>query len=106
MYNGVSQAAREIARVTSVHADPWPSPGPGTSEVETAITDQRGIILDMEDPEFTCVDIEGTDVGLTGGKLLPGSFVKVVTTAHYSPVTPIFNLIDLDLSSSSTVEIP
>jgi hypothetical protein len=106
MYNGVSQAAREIARVASVHPDPWPVPGPGQAEVEGVIASQRDIIFELEDPEFSCVDIEGTAVPLSAGRCLPGNWVRVETTARYSPVTPIFNLMEFDLRSSSSIEIP
>lgn len=107
MYNGVSQAAREIARVASVHPNPWPSatPGTGSAQVEEAIADQRSIILELQRPTVRCVDISGATVALKGGLCEPGNYVKVETRADYSPVTPIFNLMSLQITSSSSIEV-
>jgi Flp pilus assembly protein TadG len=100
MYNGVAQAAREIARVTSVY------PGaPLGSETETAdvLATQKALIPSLGDPTFTCVDIDGSSIADT---CVAGMQVKVEIVAPYSPVTPVLALVGtLDLASSSTFSI-
>ncbi len=63
MYNGVSQAAREIARVTSVHPG---TPLGASSETTDVVDGQRDLIFELEAPDFSCVDIEGDSVPLSG----------------------------------------
>jgi len=94
-YNGVSQAAREIARVTSVH--PCAVPGaltcaPGTStsaETQAVIDVQKGLVPGLEDPTFTCIDP-------TGAPASPCDFsqdsVRVEIEAPYQPMTPLLGL--------------
>lgn len=106
MYNGVSQAAREIARVTSVH----PGTGLGTgswtpsAEAQDVIDAQSSINwgLTVEDP--TCTEIDGAPAA----SCLPGTWVKVTVTATYSPVTPMLIPLvgELPLTSTSSVQIP
>jgi Flp pilus assembly protein TadG len=103
-YNGVSQAAREIARVTSVH--------PGTTlgnspETQAVVNVQKGLIPKLTNPTFTCVDIDGSNGANASGDCLPGMFVKVEVSAQYTPVTPLLNLAaSLNLTSTSSVQIP
>ncbi|HEX2766843.1 MAG TPA: TadE family protein [Candidatus Limnocylindria bacterium] len=102
-WNGVSQAAREIARATSVH----PGVPLGTSDETADVVDgQQDIFPDMRVPEFECRDLSGADATTPTGACLPGNFVNVRVTADFEPVTPIFNLIPLTLTSSSSVQIP
>lgn len=103
MSNGVSQAAREIARVTSVHPG---NPLGSSADTAEVVDTQQNLIFELQDPDFSCVDIEGNSVPLSAGQCLPGNWVRVEMTALYRPVTPIFNFIALDLRSSSSVEIP
>ena len=103
MFNGVAEAAREIARVTSVHPG---SPFGSSPETGAVVDGQQGIIFELGEPEFACVDIEGNAVALAAGKCLPGNWVKVTIAAQYSPVTPILNLIATEITSSSSVQIP
>lgn len=58
-YNGVSQAAREIARVTSVH----PGIPLGTDPlIAPVVATQQGLIPGLSAPTFTCVDQDGVAV--------------------------------------------
>ena len=100
MNNGVAEAAREIARVTSVH----PGTPLGSSAQTTAVVDgQQSVIPSLDDPTFSCVDITGAAVS---GACLPGNWVRVDIEAHFTPATPIFGLVELTLSSSSSIQIP
>ena len=101
-FNGVSEAAREIARVTSVHPG---TPGALGSTTNTAavLAAQKALIPGLGNPTFTCVDIDGSAVTDT---CVAGMQVKVVILAPYQPVTPILSMIgNIDLASSSTFSI-
>jgi Flp pilus assembly protein TadG len=105
MYNSVSEAAREIARVTSVHpgtglgSGSW-SPSP---EAQAVIDAQEGLVWELSVEEPTCTDIDGSAATCD-----PGTWVKVTVSAPYTPVTPL--LIPLvgtkTLSSTSSIQIP
>jgi hypothetical protein len=100
MYNGVAEAARELARVTSVY--------PGTplgSEPQTAavLATQKHLIPALGNPTFACVDIDGSSITKP---CVAGMQVKVVIVAPYAPVTPGLSLVGtLNLASSSTFSI-
>ena len=100
MYNGVAEAAREIARVTSVH--------PGTTlgnsaETQAVIDTQMALIPALQDPTFECVDIENAAIT---GVCRAGDRVKVTITAPYSPVTPVMSLSGTwTMSSTSSVQL-
>jgi hypothetical protein len=106
-FNGVSQAAREIARVTSVHPCAVPdaltcTPG-GSAETTTVIGVQKKLVPALTDPVFTCVDAAGTPV-------TPCDFskhsVQVEITAPYQPVTPLLGLTGMwTMKGSSSAQI-
>ena len=86
-YNGVSEAARELARVTSVHAGSTLGSSPETAAV---LATQKNLIPNLGDPTYTCVGIDGAAVV---GSCLPGvDLVRVTISAPYSPVTPLLGL--------------
>jgi Flp pilus assembly protein TadG len=98
MYNGLSQAARDIARVTSVHrGDPLGS----SSETDEVVDGLMDTIPDMQAPTYACVDIE-----LMPADCRPGNSIEVTVRALYVPVTPLLNLSNIDMSSTSRVQIP
>jgi Flp pilus assembly protein TadG len=100
MFNGVSQAAREIARVTSVH------PGSvlgNSAQTANVVAIQKNLIPNLGNPTFACVDIDGTPVT---GTCRGGMRVKVTVVAPYQPVTPLLGLIGTwNMSSTSAVSI-
>jgi hypothetical protein len=101
MYNGVSQAAREIARETSVH------PGAGalgdSAESAAAFATQRGLVPGLQTPTFACYDLAGV---MQFDTCRPGDWVRVTTTTRFQPSLPFLTaLVSLDLSSSSSAEI-
>lgn len=81
--NGVASAARELARVASVH--PGSTLG-GSAEATATLTTQRGLVPGLATPSYTCVDITGATVT---GSCQPGSWVKVSINSTFTPVTPI-----------------
>jgi hypothetical protein len=101
MFNGVSQAAREIARETSVH------PGTGalgaSSESAEMYAIQRGLVPGLQAPVYACYDIAGT---AKSGACQPGDWVQVTSTTVFQPALPVLTMLGtLTLSSSSTAEI-
>src|SRR4051794_32419899 len=98
--NGVSEAAREIARTTSVH------PG-GTlgSSTETAATVgvQGRLVPALTVLAYSCIDIAGTTVS---GSCQPGDWVRVSGRSRFTPVMPVLSMFgSLDLVSSSSARI-
>jgi Flp pilus assembly protein TadG len=100
MYNGVSQAAREIARVTSVH--PGVTLG-SSAETAAVVATQQSLVPNLGNPTFACVDIDDSAVA---GTCRGGMRVKVTIVAPYRPVTPILGLVGTwNMSSTSAVSI-
>ena len=104
MFNGVSQASREIARVTSVH--PGATFG-SSAEITAVVNTQKGLIPNLGNPVFACVDIDDSSTALVEGKCPKKHRVKVTITAPYGPVTPVMGLIGTwNMSATSTVVMP
>jgi Flp pilus assembly protein TadG len=94
-FNGVSQAAREIARVTSVHPCTTPgaltcAPG-GSAETAAVIATQKNLIPGLGDPTITCIDQTGAPVSPNPCDFSQHS-IRVEITAPYRPVTPLLGL--------------
>ena len=100
MYNGVAEAARELARVTSVYPG---TPLGTTPETAAVLATQKHLVPALGNPTFACVDIDGSSVTET---CKAGDQVKVVILAPYQPVTPILSMVgNINLASSSTFSI-
>lgn len=94
-FNGVSQAARELARVTSVHPCAVPdaltcAPG-GSAETQDVLATQKNLIPGLADPTISCIDETGTAVAPDPCDFSKHS-VQVAITAPYQPVTPLLGL--------------
>jgi len=100
-FNGVSQAAREIARVTATHPGSDFSTDAGrSSETKSVIQTQKGLIPNLRDPLIKCVDITGAVI--TSG-CMQGDWIQVRISAPYTPITPLLGLSGTwDFFSSST----
>ncbi len=101
MFNGVSQAAREIARETSVY------PGTGalgaSAETVAMVATQRGMVPGLGTPTYECVDIAGAT---QADACQPGDWVRVTTSTTFRPAVPFLaGLGPFVLSSSSSAEI-
>jgi hypothetical protein len=99
-YNGVAEAARELARVTSVH----PGSALGNSaETAGALATQRALVPGLGTPSYACVDIAGVTLG---GACRPGSWVRVTVSSQFIPVTPVANLLGtIVLTGSASAKI-
>jgi len=83
-YNGVAEAAREIARATSVH--PGEDSLGDSAEALAVVATQRGLVPALSSPTYACVDIAGTAIA---GTCHPGSWVRVTVTSRFDPVLPL-----------------
>lgn len=101
MYNGVSQAAREIARRTSVY--PGVTLGQ-SSESQAVLAIQRGLVPSLGTPTYACLTITGASS--PNNPCTSGDFVQVTVTATYTPISLLGFLGSIPLTASSTVQIP
>jgi hypothetical protein len=115
-YNGVSEAARDIARRAAV----WPYQGLekttnlGSSfQVRDTIDTQLSLVPGMHDlapglPDFECVDIEGNPSA--NSDCSTGDFadyVRVTVSADYQAITPLIGIFGpITISASSTASFP
>jgi hypothetical protein len=99
MMNGTAEAAREIARVTSVHSgcpqDPPPSCDMGaSSDTAQVVATQRGLVPGMTidtSTDIVCVDI--SDVVKPDDECLWGTdYVRVRVRSSFTPITPIVSM--------------
>lgn len=110
MNNGVSQAAREIARATSVHpCVDLAACTLGTSmQTASVVATQKGLVPGLAGAgasiTYTCTDI--TDAAITGN-CKSGDFVRVRVVVPFSVITPLLSMVaPATLSSTSHVQIP
>jgi Flp pilus assembly protein TadG len=100
VFNGVSEAAREIARTTSIF--PGSTLGDSSQTADT-VAIQQGLIPGLGSPTFQCTDIAGTTVA---GSCAVGDWVKVTVSAPYQPATPLLAIFgSFTFTSSSSAEI-
>jgi Flp pilus assembly protein TadG len=102
LFNGVSDAAREIARVTSVH--PGSSLG-GSSETTAAISHERALVPGLSVTGYACIDIAGAAV--TDHSCSPGDWVKVSVRTSFTPMLPVlaaFGPITFNTASSAKLQ--
>lgn len=100
-YNGLSEAAREISRITAVY------PGlvlGASSETADRVAVQKSLTPGMSDPAFACLRVDGTvssDVPCTSG-----DYVQVTVTSVYQPLTLLGFGGSFTLTATSSSEIP
>jgi TadE-like protein len=97
--NATSQAAREIARATSVHrCSNTPCTDLGTStEAQAAINTQRALIPGLVfDPSVDIDCVDAADVGIPDSQCTPSTdndrFIRVHVRSTFSPVTPLLGM--------------
>lgn len=96
MNNGVSQAAREIARVISVHPCPGVcGTGNYSPEAQAVINTQRALVPGLVESGVVvdCSDLKDNTVAPSSTEgCPPGSFVRVKVSASYMRITPLLPL--------------
>jgi hypothetical protein len=106
-YNAVSQAAREVARVASVHpGNPLGiDPAVGPHPIGDVVATQQGLVPGLSPPEFTCVNSAGTPVAALNCNYATDS-VRVRFTAPYRAVTPLLGLLgEWTMQGTSSAQI-
>jgi len=102
IFNGISDAAREIARVTSVHPG---TAGLGTStETTTAVSHERTLVPGLTVQGYACIDIAGAAVT---DDCRSGDWVKVSVRTSFSPILPVlaaFGPITFNTASSAKIQ--
>jgi Flp pilus assembly protein TadG len=100
-YNGLSEAAREISRITAVY------PGVvlgATPQSMDRVATQKSLTPGMSDPTYQCLKMDGTaspDVPCT-----TGDFVQVTVTSVYRPLSMMGFNGSITLTASSSSQIP
>jgi len=107
--NGVSQAAREIARTTAVHL--CASGGTCTlgtsSETSATIDVQKGLVPGLGGPSSTIAFTCTNDIEVVQATCNPGDFVEVTVTVPFSTLTPILSMVaPTSLSATAHVLVP
>jgi Flp pilus assembly protein TadG len=108
--NGVAEAAREIARTTSVHpCNPTSCTLGNSAQTLATIATQRSLVPGLGGPgssiTFQCTDM--ADANLSNTSCRSGNFVRVTVTVPFRVVTPLLGMVaPATLTSSSHVQLP
>jgi hypothetical protein len=100
-YNGISEAAREIARTTII------SPGIvlGSSvATQRSVDTQKGLVPGLQVVSYQCVEIDGTPS--SDDPCISHDFVKVTVSSSYVPTALLGLGGPINLTASSTLEVP
>jgi Flp pilus assembly protein TadG len=112
MNNGVSEAAREIARTTAVHPCNTASCTLGNSvETQSTINTQKGLIPGLGSAAssitFSCTTVSDAPDTDSGTSCNSGSFVKVTVAVPFSVITPILSMVaPSTLRSTAHIQVP
>ena len=99
-YNGSAEAARELARVTSVHPG---LPIGSSAQVQQVLRTERGLVPGLDTPTYVCIDIAGTSVTRP---CAAGDWIRVTVTSTFTPVTPWATVLgQITLASSASAKL-
>lgn len=101
LYNGVAQAAREIARRTSVY--PGSTLG-ASAQSQAVIAVQRNLVPGLGTPTFTCETVTGGTS--TNDPCASGDFIRVTIAATYRPISMLGFIGNIPISASSSIQVP
>ena len=91
--NGVAQAAREIARVTSVHQCVGPcSSSTWSAETLAVVNRQKNLVPGLANSgiTITCTDITDNTLTVAAGAFCPpDQYIRVTASVSFSVVTPL-----------------
>jgi len=107
--NGVAQAAREIARATSVHVCASSCTLGNSAETQDAIAVQKSLVPGLAGAgasiAFTCTTINDTPV--SGSGCARGNFVRVTVRVPFTVLTPLMSMVaPTTFTSTAHVEVP
>jgi len=116
MNNGVSEAARDIARATAVHPCDTSSCTLGNSpETLAVISTQKGLIPGLGSPSssvtFACTTV--SDVVVSGNQTCSGDstsgplYIRVTVQVPFSVLTPVLSMVaPSTLQSTAHIQVP
>ena len=100
-YNGISEAAREIARTTIVN--PGATLGASAATVRTVNT-QKALVPGLRVVSYECLQFDGTPS--TNDPCGSGDLVKVTVASTYSPVATLGLSGPINLVATSSLQVP
>jgi TadE-like protein len=103
MNNGLSQAAREVARTASVYQDEagW------SAEAEATIATQQALVPGLTFVPPTCVSSTDPDgSAATTGRCPEDTYLVVTARASYTPVSLLGFLGTINLEARSRIQVP
>lgn len=109
--NGVSQAAREIARVVSVHQCSGPcAVGNYSAEAQEVIDTQQGLVPGLAESGISvqCTTVSDTTRTIPAGSICPpGEFIRVTVSMSFQLVTPLLPIANpFPISAVAHVQVP
>jgi Flp pilus assembly protein TadG len=108
--NGVAQAAREIARVTSVHQCSGScSTATWSAETLATVNTQKKLVPGLADAGvvITCVDITNAPKTVAAEGCPAGEFIRVDVATSFHLVTPLLPIPNpMTLSSTAHIQVP
>jgi Flp pilus assembly protein TadG len=107
-YNGLAQAAREVARTASVHQDDSDMDGSAWSTQATStINTQKALVPGLTLPLWKCV--ASNDASDSAGPTRickDNEYIVVTTRSTYTPVSLLGFLGTINLEAKSRVQVP
>jgi Flp pilus assembly protein TadG len=100
-YNGISEAAREIARTTII--SPGISLG-GSVATQRAVDIQKNLVPGLQVVSYECLQFDGT--ASTDSPCISGDLVKVTVASSYSPTALLGLGGPIQLTATSSLQVP
>jgi Flp pilus assembly protein TadG len=109
MSNGVSQAAREIARVTAVHPCAVSCTLGNSTQTASVVATQKRLIPGLSGSTasitYACTTVNDTVVSGTG--CAGGNYIRVTVSVPYAAATPLLSMVaPTTLVSTAHVQVP
>lgn len=107
VYNGVSQAAREVARTASVHPKEGLNPVGYSIDAQATIDTQRALVPGLAIDEPVCVtSLDADDSTATAQPCGEDEFVVVRASSTYTPISLLGFLGTIQIESKARIQMP
>ncbi len=107
IYNGVSQAAREVARAASVHPRGGLNPVGYSVEAQATIDTQEALVPGLAIDEPVCVaSTDADDSTATSQPCGLDEFVVITAHSTYTPVSLLGFLGTIEIESKARIQVP
>jgi hypothetical protein len=106
--NGTAEAARDIARVVSVHPVGATDDLGSSTQAGDVISTQRKLIPGLTiDPSTDIVCVDLLDQVIPDDECQPGDYIRVHLTAPFTPATPLVSAFGTHtFDSTSRIQVP